>query len=299
MAGDWIPYEIGLHNKPKIIILAEMAKIKPREVVGTLLEFWGWASMQTADGFLPGITIAKLPMFLPGTRSAFWQAMASAEVAWIEERPDGLMIPRADKWITRGAKARLKANGRQAEMRKKQNDVTRDCNGNGNVTYLSRSQRDKNATDVTDLSRCNRDKNETTEQNRTEENRTEEKEDSKAYSARAREGDPINMGAQSFTPCVGDYPAVAAVMVLPEFQQFHTRYIGGRRCAPRVAAALFAALNPPPVWTEVLDGLEFHLASSSWQQDDGRFAPRMEKFIEARMWVGCKKREVKDGVTAW
>ena len=117
MAGDWIPAESSLPRKPKVLILASTTGIKRREVVGILIEFWLWASEQTEDGFVPGLAVEQLPHIFEGVKPAFWRAMLLPQVNWIEQRDGGLYIPRADRWITKGAKARLQKNRRQADWR--------------------------------------------------------------------------------------------------------------------------------------------------------------------------------------
>jgi len=122
MAGDWIPAESSLPRKPKVLILASTIGINRREVVGILVEFWLWASEQTEDGFVPGLAIEQLPHIFEGVKPAFWRAMLSPQVNWIEQRDGGLYIPRADRWITKGAKARLLKSRRQAEWRSGEDD---------------------------------------------------------------------------------------------------------------------------------------------------------------------------------
>lgn len=290
MAGYWIPYEIGLPNKPQVLLLADAARMKPREVVGLLMEFWGWASMQTHDGNVTRVTLPLLVKLFPGSRLAFWEAMTSPCIGWLEVRDNGVYIPRANKWITRGAKARLKKSERQAMWRSGSDIV------DASVDTTVGDTVDAQASTLPS----------TTEEKRTEEKRREEKEESKdnTHTARTREESaPIIMGRYPphSAPCVGDIPAIAAIIALPEFQQFWPAYPAGHRCAQRVAAAKFAELKDSPVWADVLGGLAYHKGTKQWAENDFQFAPRMEKFIETEMWKGVPTcpADQQRSITGW
>jgi hypothetical protein len=123
MAGDYIPATNNLSRKPKTLQIARITNRSRHEVVGMLLEFWGWASDHTADGLLPGTTLGDLCDAL-GFDAQFFDAVVTA--GWLMVNEDGIDIPDADIWITKGAKARLKQRDR---------------------TRLSRSGRDESVTE--------------------------------------------------------------------------------------------------------------------------------------------------------
>jgi hypothetical protein len=114
MAGDWIPYDIALPTKREVRLIGKATGISRFEVMGRLLAFWGWASLETSNGVLRGLDLSDL-VDLVGFDLEFWNAVV--EVQWIKVRRDGLFLPNAERWITRGAKARLQKNRRQAKWR--------------------------------------------------------------------------------------------------------------------------------------------------------------------------------------
>lgn len=131
MAGDWIPIETDIFRKPKVLQIAHLTGRSRHEVVGLLVDLWAWASGHSTDGKLGPVSVPFLSHVI-GADDAFWRAVE--QVKWLD-LSDGISIPNADNWITRGAKARL--------------------------TNTKRKQ------DVRNLSRSKQDKNGTTEQNRT------------------------------------------------------------------------------------------------------------------------------------
>jgi hypothetical protein len=265
MAGDWIPYEIGLPNKPQVLLLADAARMKPREVVGLLMEFWGWASMQTHDGNVTRVTLPLLVKLFPGSRLAFWEAMTSPCIGWLEVRDNGVYIPRANKWITRGAKARLKKSERQAMWRSGSDNVDASVDATVGETV------DAQASTLPSTTEEKR-----TEEKRTEEKRKEEKEESKdnTHTARTREVQSTVMDAQN----------IAKVLDDPDFKAIHAEYPPKRRIAARVAAQAFAGLDPPAVLPDVLAGLQRLKGSGDWTREGRRYVPGMVKWIEARGW---------------
>lgn len=130
MAGDWIPYELALPTKGEVRRIARDAGVSRFEVCGRLMAFWGWASTETADGVLRGIYLADLSD-LVGFDEPFWRAVVA--VGWLRERRDGLLIPNAERWITRAAKARLQKNRRQQQWRDGRGDSPDDTSGDAPV----------------------------------------------------------------------------------------------------------------------------------------------------------------------
>lgn len=139
MAGDWIPVTIELPRRIEVLQVARLSGRSRHEVIGMLVEFWLWVQQESANGHVPSVTSLMLCEVIVGADEQFWRAVKT--VGWLVEDASGLTIPRADSWITKGAKARIQAANRQETRRK--------------VRHA----------DVTKKSRCKRDKSVTTEQN--------------------------------------------------------------------------------------------------------------------------------------
>ena len=50
MAGEWIPYDVCLPQKPEVLELVDRTGLAPDQVVGRLLMLWGWAALNSSDG---------------------------------------------------------------------------------------------------------------------------------------------------------------------------------------------------------------------------------------------------------
>ena len=110
MAGDWTAIEHATIKKPEIGSLMARTGRSQHECLGLMVHFWGWAEAQTVDGKI-AMPVSVIPLFVGGD-AAFWEAVQS--VGWLECLSDGtLLIPRADHWITKGAKNRLKDTRRK------------------------------------------------------------------------------------------------------------------------------------------------------------------------------------------
>lgn len=114
MAGDWIPCELALFSKREVMTIARKTRRSRFEVAGLLLAFWGWFSTESADGTMPGVDIDSLADIIGADRK-FWQAVADER--WLITNEAGIEITNAERWITKGAKARLQKNRRQADWR--------------------------------------------------------------------------------------------------------------------------------------------------------------------------------------
>lgn len=114
MAGDWIPCEVGLFRKSEVVAIGRRTKRSRHDVGGLMLEFWGWCSNESVDGRVRQIGLEMLPDIIGGDRK-FWEAVV--DVGWLVVDGEDLVIPNAARWITKGAKARLQKNRRQAGWR--------------------------------------------------------------------------------------------------------------------------------------------------------------------------------------
>ena len=50
MAGEWVPYDVCLPQKPEVLELVDRTGLQPDQVVGRLLMLWGWAALNSSDG---------------------------------------------------------------------------------------------------------------------------------------------------------------------------------------------------------------------------------------------------------
>ena len=149
-ADDWIPLAADLVDRREVLAVAVMTGRCKYQVVGILGTLWGWASNETDTPFLKETTIQNLVIRF-NIDEAFWLALEA--VGWLkfvsaEESPDGkagIIIPRSESWISKGAKSRLSARKRAKQSRAKRSnanqngddsetDDTPKGNGNGDLT---------------------------------------------------------------------------------------------------------------------------------------------------------------------
>lgn len=116
MAGDWIPIATELPRRREVLLISTETGRSRHEVVGLLVDFWGWASAETSDGVLAGLDRNAL-VTLVGADEAFWRALEHA--GWLLVGDGFLQIPRAETWLLKGAKARLQTALRQKRFREK------------------------------------------------------------------------------------------------------------------------------------------------------------------------------------
>lgn len=118
MAGDWIPIEVDVARKREVCILATRLKCSRHEVVGWLVEFWGWCQKQTEDGALSGMGQEHLAAVFPDIPPGLWSGLES--VGWVHAEAEGMRVMNFHRWLGRGAKARLKLAERVSRYRAKQ-----------------------------------------------------------------------------------------------------------------------------------------------------------------------------------
>lgn len=116
MAGDWIPVTIDLVRRREVAVVAEQTGLSRHEVVGMLVEFWGWASGETEDGVLCHVSVATLSRTL-SHKESYYRALCA--VGWIREEGTSLVIVNWDRWLSNSAKARLGNTLRQKMYRGK------------------------------------------------------------------------------------------------------------------------------------------------------------------------------------
>jgi len=124
MAGEWIPIDIALDQKPEVLELCDITGEVVDVVVYRLYKMWGWASLNTADG-----TARATPDRLArvcGGDAAFWLAVQA--VGWLAFDPEAgtATIPGFDRRFSSGAKARASNSERASRYRRAQARRERD-----------------------------------------------------------------------------------------------------------------------------------------------------------------------------
>ena len=102
MAGEWIPIDITLGSKPEVQELVDLTGQPVEVVVYRLLQLWGWASLNSADGTARA-TAARLARICGGDES-FWLAVEA--VGWIAFSGDSVTISKWGDRFSGAAKAR-------------------------------------------------------------------------------------------------------------------------------------------------------------------------------------------------
>jgi hypothetical protein len=132
VAMSWIKVREDLHEDPAVLYMAGKLQTRPEHVVGYCHKFWGWVSRQCHDGVVEGVTLDALEGAL--CLKGFPQLLV--EVGWLEYSENGekpvLTIPKFERHLSQGAKARALAAERQRRHRT-----------NTPVTKVSRTKRDK------------------------------------------------------------------------------------------------------------------------------------------------------------
>lgn len=120
MAGEWIPIDCNLADKPEVLELIDETGEPIEVVVYRLLRLWSWAALNTADGTLRA-TPARLKHVAGGDED-FW--LAVERVGWVQFNDGSITISGWDKRFSQAAKARAQANKRQDSYRKRKSDAT-------------------------------------------------------------------------------------------------------------------------------------------------------------------------------
>lgn len=110
MAGEWIPYDVCLPQKPEVLELVDTTGLPADQVVGRLLMLWGWAALNSSDGSAR-MSIRLLSKVCGGDES-FWYAVQ--DVGWlvIDAEAGTVGIPGWDARFSKAAKSRALATVR-------------------------------------------------------------------------------------------------------------------------------------------------------------------------------------------
>ncbi len=119
----WIKIDTTLFNKPEVVRISSLLKIKQTETVGLLVLFWTLADGLTEDGTIPYYGRAEVDCAV--NKRGFCQALES--VGWIVVTDEGVSIPRFDRHNGRSAKRRAETSRRvNAHRLRNVTDVTRE-----------------------------------------------------------------------------------------------------------------------------------------------------------------------------
>jgi hypothetical protein len=116
MAGFWIPWECGLTRKREILIIANKLGVSRREAAAICMEFWEWASSQTTDGLLVGVSLSTISDIV-GV-DGFADSLLS--VGWLILDGDVLQLPNWGRFNSQSAKKRLRLSENMRRWRNKQ-----------------------------------------------------------------------------------------------------------------------------------------------------------------------------------
>jgi hypothetical protein len=104
MAGEWIPYDVCLPQKPEVLELVDRTGLAPDQVVGRLLMLWGWAALNSSDG-TARMSVRLLGRICGGDED-FWREVEA--VGWLVIDADNgtVAIPGWDRRFSKSAKSR-------------------------------------------------------------------------------------------------------------------------------------------------------------------------------------------------
>ena len=113
MAGHWIPWEIGLHQKSEVVRMAKACDVHPHEMAARCMIVWAWAQDQTVDGIITGLTAADISgtVGIPGIGEAL------AAVGWLMDLGDGIAFPNWERFNGRPSKQRMLSAERKRRQR--------------------------------------------------------------------------------------------------------------------------------------------------------------------------------------
>ena len=104
MAGEWIPYDVCLPQKPEVLELVDRTGLPVDQVVGRLLMLWGWASLNSSDG-TARMSIRLLGRVCGGDE-AFWREVEKVSWLVIDAENGTVAIPGWERRFSKSAKSR-------------------------------------------------------------------------------------------------------------------------------------------------------------------------------------------------
>lgn len=110
MAGEWIPYDVCLPQKPEVLELVDRTGLDPDQVVGRLMMLWGWAALNSSDG--TARMSVRLLSRLCGGDENFWREVEAVGWLQIDAANGTVAIPGWDRRFASAAKSRALATVR-------------------------------------------------------------------------------------------------------------------------------------------------------------------------------------------
>ncbi|WP_216621389.1 hypothetical protein [Cupriavidus necator] len=113
MAGDWIKMRSDLFTHPKVVRITSALKADRLRTVGGLMSVWCLFDVHSVDGKLEGYNCATVDEMIG------WQGFAEAmtAVGWLEETPEGLVLPEFETHNGQSAKRRAQDADRKRSGR--------------------------------------------------------------------------------------------------------------------------------------------------------------------------------------
>ncbi len=119
MAGDWMKMRKDLQSHPKVVRISSATRSDKFRVVGGLHAVWGVFDTHSDDGILPGYTMELMDHVIGW--DGFSAAVAS--VGWLEESPQGLVMPEFSEHNGQSAKRRAEDQKRKRDSRRRLKSV--------------------------------------------------------------------------------------------------------------------------------------------------------------------------------
>jgi len=116
---NWVFMRHDLLGDPAVLRIAMKLKLRPEETIGYLFKFWVWVDQHCADGKIHGVTLDAVESLLAIPN--FLHLMC--EVGWLEYENETIIIPNYERWLSRGAKARLRKSIENKEFRERHSEV--------------------------------------------------------------------------------------------------------------------------------------------------------------------------------
>ena len=104
MAGHWIPWEVGLTKKREVLVVSRLLGVTPLEAAASCMMVWEWASDQSVDGYVLGITPVdvSIAVGIPG----IGEAMADRLCGWIGISESWIFFPIWERFYGKSGKER-------------------------------------------------------------------------------------------------------------------------------------------------------------------------------------------------
>jgi hypothetical protein len=104
MAGEWLPYDVCLPQKPEVLELVDRTGLSVDQVVGRLVMLWGWASLNSSDG--TARMSVRLLSKVCGGDEVFWSEVEAVGWLVIDAENGTVAIPGWDRRFSKSAKSR-------------------------------------------------------------------------------------------------------------------------------------------------------------------------------------------------